>query len=105
MIRVFSHYLPEEQVLLVMGSAAIVAGSLHLGPVLPAVSLGLIPSVPFPAVFPTIALTALVLVALHVAGVYDPREVYARTELSLRVALAFSLAYALIGAFGFLVPA
>jgi sugar transferase (PEP-CTERM system associated) len=96
--------MPEEQVLLVAGSAMIVAGSLHLGPFLPALSLGLMPAVPFPAAFPTIALTALVLVTLHIAGFYDLREAYTRSELGLRVALAFVPAYAIIGALGFLAP-
>lgn len=105
MIRVFSHYVPEEQVLLVAGSAMIVSGSLHLGPFLPALSLGLVPTVPLPAALPAMLLTLLVVAALHVAGVYDLREAYARTELGLRVVLAFVSGYAIIGALGFLAPA
>jgi sugar transferase (PEP-CTERM system associated) len=104
MIRVFSHYVSEEQALLVSGSACIVLGSLHMAPFLPSFGLGLIPAVPFPALAPGLVLTALVLVTLHVAGVYDFREVYARSELSLRVALASVPPYALVGALGFLAP-
>jgi sugar transferase (PEP-CTERM system associated) len=105
MIRVFSHYVLEEQVLLVAGSAIVVSGSLHLGPVLPALSGGLAPTVPLPSMLPTLVLTALVVVTLHVAGVYDLREAYTHSELILRVALAFMPAYALVGALGFLFPA
>lgn len=89
---------------MVLGAAVIVFGSLHLGPLLPAMGLELVPEIPFPAVLPSVVLTGLVLVTLHVAGFYDLREPYGRTELGLRVVLAFVPPYMAIGALAFLAP-
>jgi sugar transferase (PEP-CTERM system associated) len=105
MLRVFRHYISREQLLLVSGAAVIVFGSLHAGPLLPILSFGFAPQVPFPTMFPSILLTAIVLVMLHIAGFYELREAYNWPEVAVRVAFAFVPSYVIIAALGFLIQA
>jgi sugar transferase (PEP-CTERM system associated) len=103
MKRIFGHYVPAPLLALIATETLIVFGSVFVGLALPIVGIpGFAPawgdSVPA-----AVALTLLVLATVHVAGLYDMRQVYSRKELFLRLAIAFVTAYLGSAMLGYLV--
>ena len=103
MPRVFGHYVPAPVVALAAGEAGVVFGSVFSGLALPMIGLQAIRPAWDGALAPTAVLTTLVVVMIHITGLYDTRQIYGRSELLLRLSIAFVVAYLLIAVLGYLV--
>jgi len=100
--RVFGHYVPAPVVALATAEAGVVFGSVFVGLALPLVGFQAIRPALGDAFAPAVALTTLVLTMVHIAGLYDTRQIYGRSELLLRLTIAFVAAYLLIAVLGYL---
>lgn len=96
MLRIFRHYISSRVTVLVGIEGGVVSLSLAAGSVLAPGNSG--PSVP-----QAVVCSLWVLLALHLAQLYDADRFYGRKELLLRLALAFAGAYLLMAALGYLI--
>ena len=103
MLRVFGHYVPAPVVALAAGEAGLVFGSVFIGLALPLVGVQAIRPASGDAFAPAAVLTTLVVVMVHIIGLYDTRQIYGRSELLLRLSIAFVVAYLLIAVLGYMV--
>ena len=104
MRRVFGHYVPSPLLVRTAAESTVVFSSVFLGFALPLVGIPGFRPAWGDTLAGAAALTALVLVTSHVAGLYDTRQVYGWGERLVRLATAFASAYLLIAVLGYLVP-
>ena len=95
MLRLFGHYVPASVVALATGEAALVFGSVFVGLALPLLGLQAIRPAWDGALAPAAVLSVLVVVMIHITGLYDTRQIYGRSEVLLRLSIAFVVAYLL----------
>jgi sugar transferase (PEP-CTERM system associated) len=105
MLRLFGHYVPAPVVALAAGEAGFVFGSVFVGLALPLLGFQAIRPAWDGAFAPAAVLSVLVVVMIHITGLYDTRQIYGRSELLLRLSIAFVVAYLLIAVLGYLVQA
>jgi len=101
MPRVFRHYVPPSFLMLVGAEGVIVFGSVYVGLTLPLLGMTEILPARGQAAPMALALSLLVLVMGHIAGLYDMRQRYGRSELSLRLGVAFLGAYLVTAVLGY----
>src|SRR5215472_3841331 len=99
MLRIFRHYVPAAVLVLIALDAGVVVAAAQISTWLAA----------WPgegSVWPkTVLLTVLVVLALHLADLYDARHLPGRRELAARLLLAFFPAALLAAALAFALPA
>ena len=103
MPRIFGHYVPSPLLFLIGCEAATVFGSVFIGLALPLVGIPAVRPAWSSAIPPATVLTMLLLATIHVAGLYDMRQVPGRGELLLKLGMAFGAAYLAMGVLGYLV--